>query len=330
MRITRDLLIKLARDTVEKRFKPDPNVVAVFLIGSTLRDEPLLGGTTDIDLLVITRGEPAFEREIVKLSNEIHLDIVSRPESEYAKPRELRSDPWRGWTLWDPILLHEKGKFFEYTQSILRAQFDDPQHVLARARAFAEPAREAWRMTQLGNEPSLPEYLTMVENAANGLAALTGFPLAERRFLLEFPQRAELAGHPELTDILLALVGGLNLDPKTLQARLPEWEAAYLQAAQAPHDQRIHAARLDYYKQAILSLLASPRPAASLWPLLQSWALCAESGNLDEAQLESWHGLRKSLGLDAPGIALRLQGLDRFLDSLEEALDNLSAEYDVS
>jgi len=329
MRITRDLLIKLARDTSEKRFKPDPNVVAVFLIGSTLREEPLLGGATDIDLLVITKTEPDFEREIVKLSNEIHLDIVSEPESVYAKPRELRGDPWRGWTMWDPTLLHEKGKFFEYTQSILRAHFDEPQNILARARAFADPARESWRMTQLGNETSLPEYLTMVENAANGLAVLTGFPLAERRFLLEFPQRAELTGHPELANTLLALVGGLTLDPENARTWLPAWEAAYLKASQAPHDLRIHAARLDYYKQAILSLLESPLPAACLWPMIRAWSLCAESGNLDESQLETWQGVLKSLGLDAPGIAQRLAGLDRFLDTLEESLDTLSAEYDV-
>jgi predicted nucleotidyltransferase len=329
MRITRDLLIKLAREMVDKRFKPDPNVIAVFLIGSVLRDEPLLGGATDIDLLVITRDETSFAREIVKLSPEIHLDIVSEQESQYAKPRELRGDPWRGWTMWDPLLLHEKTKFFEYTQSSLRAHFEGPANLLTRARSFATPARQAWTSAQLGAQLSLPEYLDALENAANALAVLTGFPLAERRFLLEFPQRAELAGHPELADTLLALVGGLTLDPETARAWLPIWEAAYLKASQAPHDLRIHATRLDYYKQAILALLESPLPAASLWPLIRTWSSCAESGNLDDTQLDAWQGVLNTLGLDAPGIAQRLPGLDRFLDTLEESLDNLSAEVDV-
>ena len=149
MRITREMLLKLAKDTTEKRFKPDPNVVAVFLVGSMRTDgDPLIGGTTDVDLLVITKGEPDLEREIIKISAEIHLDLMFESEKAYAKPRELRADPWRGWAMWDPMLLYEKGRFFEYTQSSLRAQFDDPSNVLARARYFAGRARDRWTAFQ--------------------------------------------------------------------------------------------------------------------------------------------------------------------------------------
>lgn len=327
MRITRDLLIKLARDSAEKRFKADPGVVAVFLVGSVLRDEPLLGGTTDIDLLVITKNEPDIAREVAKLSNEIHLDILFEQESLYAKPRELRGDPWRGWTMWDPLLLHEKGKFFEYTQSSLRAQFDDPANLLARARAFSVPAREAWTSMQLGGEPNLSEYLPAVENAANALAVMTGFPLAERRFLLEFPQRAALAGHPELNDTLLAMIGGLDLIPETLRAWLPAWEDAFTHASQSVSDTRIHAFRLAYYKQAILSLLESEIPVSALWPMLRTWAQAAESGSLEEAHLQNWKAALQTLGLDGQGLELRLQSLDHYLDVLEELLDEYGVQH---
>lgn len=327
MRIKRDLLIKLARDTVDKRFKTDPGVVAVFLVGSVLRDEPLLGGATDIDLLVITKNEPDIPREVAKLSNEIHIDILFEQEALYAKPRELRSDPWRGWTMWDPLLLHEKGKFFEYTQSSLRAQFEEPVNLLARAQAFSVPAREAWASMQLGGEPTLAEYLPAVENAANALAVLTGFPLAERRFLLEFPQRAALAGHPELSDTLLAMIGGLDLTPETLRAWLPAWEDAFNQAAQSAFDTRIHSFRLAYYKQSLLSLLESEIPVSALWPMLQTWALAAESGSWDETHLQAWDAVLQTLGLDSQGLDLRLQGMDHYLDVLEELLDELSAQY---
>lgn len=326
MRITRELLIKLARDTVDKRFKADPNVVAVFLVGSVLRDEPLLGGTTDIDLLVITKNEPAFDREVVKLSNEIHLDIVSEPESLYAKPRELRGNPWRGWTMWDPMLLHEKSKFFEYTQSIVRAQFEDPLNLLARARAFGGPAREAWTNMQLGGQPSLTEYLSAVENAANALAVLTGFPLAERRFLLEFPQRAELAGRPELSDTLLAMLGGLELSPETLRSWLPDWETSFTLAAQAPLDVRIHNYRLAYYKQAILALIESETPVSALWPMLRTWALASETGDWDNSYQQAWVSVLQKLGLDSAGLGLRLQSMDHYLDVFEELLDEFSAQ----
>lgn len=327
MRITREMLIKLARDTVEKRFKPDPSAIAVFLVGSVLRDEPLLGGATDIDLLVITKGEPPREREISKLSNEIHLDILFEAESLYAKPRELRGDPWRGWTMWDPLLLHEKGKFFEYTQSSLRAQFDEAANVLARSRALASPAREAWTMAQLSGEISLREYLGLVEKAANALAVLSGFPLAERRFLLEFPQRAALVGLPDLGETLPALIGGLELEPETLRNWLPEWENAFLRAAQTSRDARIHPARLEYYKMAILALLDNPTPLAALWPFLNTWSLAAESGVLDASQQETWQAVQARLRLDPQGLSMRLQGLDHFLDALEEKLDEMTTQY---
>ena len=329
MRITRDLLLKLAKDTVNKRFKPDADVVAVFLVGSVLRDDPFLGGTTDIDLLVITKNEPQREREIVKLSNEIHLDICFEAERLYAKPRELRGDPWRGWTMWDPMLLHEKGKFFEYTQSIVRSQFEDPANILARSRAFAAPARETWTTMQLGGETDLLEYLSAVENAANALAVLSGFPLAERRLLLEFPLRAEAANRPELIETLKAMLGGLVISPETLREWMPEWEAAFLQAAQASLTQQIHTARLSYYKQAIEAQLQSDEPVAALWPLLHSWALAAQAGNWLPAQETAWQAVLRNLGLDESGIEMRLQGLDHFLDLLEESLDTYALQNGI-
>ncbi len=53
MRITPEILQKLARDTVAQRTRSDRDVVAVYLQGSLLRDDPLLGGTADIDLFFI-------------------------------------------------------------------------------------------------------------------------------------------------------------------------------------------------------------------------------------------------------------------------------------
>ncbi len=326
MRITRELLIKLARETTDKRFKSDPGVVAVFLVGSVLRDDPFLGGTTDIDLLVITKNEPQRQREIIKLSNEIHLDICFEAESLYAKPRELRGHPWRGWTLWDPMLLHEKGKFFEYTQSIVRSQFEDPANILTRARAFSAPARSAWTMMQLGGPANLLEYLNAVENAANALAVLSGFPLTERRLLAEFPTRAAAANRPELTETLKAMLGGLDLPTETLRTWLPVWEATFALSAQHSLDERIHPARLPYYKQAIESLLQSDLPLAALWPLLHTWALSSQAGNWDETQTTAWHSMLAALGLDETGIETRLQSLDHFLDQLEETLDTYAAQ----
>src|SRR3954463_4955118 len=100
MRITRDALLKIAKDTTEKTLAPNKNVTAVFLLGSMLSDNPFMGGTTDVDLLVIYNGEPPDTQELIKLSNDFHVDIRYESASLYAQPRELRGDPWRGHAMW--------------------------------------------------------------------------------------------------------------------------------------------------------------------------------------------------------------------------------------
>jgi hypothetical protein len=44
MRITRDLLLKAARDSAAQRLRADRRLVCIFLTGSLLQKDPLLGG----------------------------------------------------------------------------------------------------------------------------------------------------------------------------------------------------------------------------------------------------------------------------------------------
>ena len=44
MRITREMLLKSARDTVTVRIKTEKDLVAAYLVGSVLGEDPLLGG----------------------------------------------------------------------------------------------------------------------------------------------------------------------------------------------------------------------------------------------------------------------------------------------
>ena len=59
MRLTRETLIKIARDTAEQRVQISRRIICIYLVGSVLSDSPLLGGTTDIDLIIIHDSEPA-------------------------------------------------------------------------------------------------------------------------------------------------------------------------------------------------------------------------------------------------------------------------------
>ncbi len=329
MRVTRDTLLKLAKETVQKRFVPDRNVTAVFLVGSMRAENAFWGQAADIDLLIIYNGEPPREREILKLTNEIHLDLAFENSKHYAQPRDLRGDAWRGWALWDPTLLHEKGRFFEYTQAILRSQFDDPVNLLKRAYFFSAPARTAWTEMMLAPEDAEPlKYLSAVADAANAFAVLTGEPLSERRLFADFPARAQKLGNAELVKLLLGTLGGqMNVD--FIRAALPTWEAAFIAAAQKPLDLRIHPARLAYYKSALETLLAGDFPLAAGWPLLFTWALAADSDNLSPEQAAAWAETRATLGLDSAGMESRLQALDALLDVLEETLEQTASKYGV-
>ncbi|MCS6994483.1 MAG: hypothetical protein N2117_12480 [Anaerolineales bacterium] len=326
MRITRDTLLKLARDFTEKRLMPDRNVTAVFLVGSVRPEDAPLPPVVDVDLLVIYNGEPPRPREMVKLSNEIHLDVTYENAREYAQPRELRGDPWRGWIMWDPLLLHQKGRFFEYTQSIVRAQFEEPENLLKRCRTFAVRAREAWSAMTFDPQTASPLHiLEAAADAANALATLSGPPLPERKLLAEFPARAEVLGMPELTSSLLRSITA-NLDTNLLRQSLPAWETCFLSAAQATLDVRIHPARLTYYKTAIETQLSGDLPAAAFWPLLYTWALSIKAG-LSTTEAESaWQEFLRHTGLDTTSASERLEALDSFLDRVEETLERIAAE----
>ena len=111
MRVTRDSLIRIAKETTQERVYNDPEIIAAYLTGSLLSAEPMLGGTADIDLVFVYKNKPAKAREFVKLTPDFHLDISRRAKDEYKSPRELRGDPWLGFEMYAPMLLYEREKF---------------------------------------------------------------------------------------------------------------------------------------------------------------------------------------------------------------------------
>jgi len=76
MRITKALLHKLANDTIKQRKRSEPDLHAAYLMGSLLGDDPLLGGSTDIDLVLVHRYLAPVERETTALTPEVSLDIL--------------------------------------------------------------------------------------------------------------------------------------------------------------------------------------------------------------------------------------------------------------
>jgi hypothetical protein len=332
MRVTKQSLIRIAKERTQELVYNDPTIVAVYLTGSLVSDaDPMLGGTADIDMVLVHGTQPIQLRQIVRLTPDFHLDMRHRSTTDFKSPREMRTDPLMAWELYDPMLLYEREKFFEFLQAGLRAgsEFHAPATVLARCRSLYSSARRSWMdLSELNTEKAGAEevgrFLEAVGNAANSVAELNGPPLAERRLLSEFPSRALAASHPEFTGMLFNLLWANQVNADTLAGWLEPWRAAFLAAAErAGVDSRIHAARLNYYEKAIRALLEGDTPFGGLWPLVLTWSLAAKV--LDEPLSLSWGDACRQLGLLGPALDSHISDLDKYLDEIDVKLDEVAA-----
>jgi hypothetical protein len=333
MRVTRESLTRIAKETAQERAFNDRSIIAAYLTGSLVSDtEPMLGGTTDIDIIFVHVDEPKHRREFVKLTSDFHLDISHRAKAEFKRPRELRLDPWLGWEMYDPTLLFEREKFFEFVQAGLRAgfEFNAPTPALHRSRSLLAHGRQVWRdlleIKDAVAPTDITQYLKSLYHAVNAVAELSGPPLQERRLMLEFPSRAETAQRPGMNAGLIGLMGASALDSSQVNAWIPEWKLAFEAATESSRvDGRVHPARLNYYEKAISAIAGSETPHAALWPLLQTWTLAVDV--LPDHFVDTWRSACAQLGLTGTSFEERVEGLDHFLDEVEALLDELAREH---
>lgn len=334
MRITRELLLKQARAIAAERARSDKSILAAYLHGSLLEGhEPLLGGAIDIDLTFIHIGLDG-PREITRLTDEVTLDIRHHDRAAYEPARTLRHQPWLGPAVFYGQPLHDPQHFFDFTQASARGMYEEPENVLARAEPALQAARQIWFQfynQQFSDDTArIPAYLSALENAANAVAALNGPPLPTRRLLLEFPARAAALGRPGLAAGLLGLLGALELTPERITAWLPAWQSAYTEAAQSGQvEPDLHPLRRVYYHNAILALAEGGYPQAAMWPLLRTWAGAAIGLLPASPPHQGWLATMNELGLAGDGLTERLNGLDAYLDTLEELFDNWKKERGV-
>ena len=244
-------------------------------------------------------------RQIVKLTNEVSLDLYFVEGTAFEPPRKLRTDPLLGYVMYNSLPLFETQHFFEYTQAIVRAGFDDTANVLTRARKHSLPSRELWMELTLGGS-SQPQdvlkYLRAVYHAANAVAGLNGPSLTDRRFLLDFEDRARIIGRPELHDALLNLLGAPSVAPADLLAMLPAWSTAY-HAAGDGADLFIHPDRVAYHRNALEALLQGDQPllrcGCSSTPGQSRLPPCLNT------VLSTWRGKRSSSGSGWWAMALK-------------------------
>lgn len=329
MRLTRETLLKIAHDTADQRVRVSRRIVCIYLTGSLLDENPLLGGTTDIDLVIIHDSDPLQEREIVRLTDDVHLDISHYAQSVFHHPRHLRTDPWLGPFIYSkPMVFHDTNHWFDFTQAATGAQFFQPDNIVQRASSLAQSARQAWMDLEVNRGASHPSrvltYLHALENAGNALVSLTGEgkPLAERRFILQLPQRLQELKNP---DLVSGLTGLLVSQSSALEGAWIEWQqhwqSAFAAAGQLPElSPRLDPARQFYYQRGAAALWEQ-NPDAAVWLLMRTWTLAVNQLPEPSPVLEQWGAAVKTLGLEGKDFLNRVEELDQYLDRVEETID---------
>ena len=329
MRVTRESLLRIAKETAQERAYNDTDIIAAYLTGYLLNVDPMLGGTADIDIVFVHKNTPKQLREFIKLTPDFHLDISRRTKDEFKSPRELRTNPWLGYEMYDPVLLYEREKFFDFVQASLRAGFDfeQPPLMLQRCRKLMSHGRQIWmELTEL-DEPAGPKEITKYMNSLfhvlNAIAELSGPPIYERRLLLEFPKRAEAAQKSEMVADAFGLIGANNVDAEKVKSWISDWESAFKLASEKKGvDMRVNPTRLNYYEKAIHAMLEGEIPLAALWPLFHTWTLAAEV--LEGDHLKFWQNAASELGLLGVGFEEHVEALDHFIDEIEVTLNDVA------
>lgn len=323
-------LVKIARDAAQQRMAARPSLVSAYLTGSVAANEPMLGDATDIDLVLIDGATPPAPREIVRLTDQVALDIHYRPKADYANPKSLRVHPWLGPELAEPIFLHDPTHFFELAQASARGQFYRPEFVAARARAFLAWARAALHIGLLpGAEPEAPVTLgalcQAMLSAANALISLVAFPGAGRRLVMKLETAAGQLRRPDLHAEFLDLFGGPHLPPDRAEALLANWHAAY-RAGQSATDELIHPARRTIYERGFRALIDADRAAEGHWLMLSTWNACMQNIPRDSAAADQWAGFLGALGLATPDdFAARVRQAAHYVTLVDELVEGWAA-----
>lgn len=335
MRITRDMLHKFARQTVKQRKRNEPDLHAAYLVGSLLDEAPLLGGTTDIDLVLVHKYQAPNKRETEPITAEISLDIFHKLKEDYDQYRELRHDPWMGYPLThNHILLFDTDHWLEFIQSSVSAEFHRADNVLARVNVMAGAARENW--FSLIQTPSqthtewLHRYFEILALAANAVSGLIGPPLTRRRFMMTFEARVEALGVPKI----LAGFTGLLGYSQDLDGKLEAWVNAFekdIRYLSTTSEPPVHLApcRKAYYLDALHFLIEDGNQRDAIWPLLRTWLDIHLAAPKPTPGVDAWTDCLSSLDLSEKSTSQKTDALDAFLDTVDILIESWADVYGI-
>lgn len=332
MRITRDLLQKIAQETVDRLVRSEADLQSAYLTGSLLSAEPLLGGTTDIDLVLIHKYQAPVARQTEGITTEVSLDIVHYLKEDLDQHRQLRQDPWRGYPLTHSnIILFDTDHWLEFIQASVSADFHRPDNVLARAQVMLASARQGWftLLDASANDHNLwlDQFLNVLSLSANAVAGLIGPPLGNRRFLRTLSDRVQALGAPQLLAGFYGLLGLPEAWQAECAARADQLTDTLAQVDHHDVPPGIAPCRHAYYQSAIQALIESGNAEQALWPLLRTWLDARLAGVTSPKEESDWRDFLQSLQLDSDKAAEKATALDAYLDNLEVIIEAWAETY---
>lgn len=329
MKYTKDHLLEAAEKFIQKKITRDPSVSAVFLIGSLRKVEHFVGKPMDVDLLILKDGPVDIDNELVRVNESYHLDVHYDDVSLYEDPKPLRGDGVRGWALWDADVLYQREHIFEFTQSTVRAQFDEPKYVVERMQYFCQRARNFWlERNEKPDEVEAEDYLEAVANAANALASINHEPLSIRSLLGDL---LNVTASLDVTDINADFFKCFSDDLSTnvIQENMTLWNELFIEGTKYPADAIITPLRLNYFKHAITAALESDKPVSAFWPFLFTLSKMPIRFSENEALKEQYAELKKNFGFTAEGMANKMNALDLLLEDIEGIIEQILEDYAV-
>ena len=327
MKITREKLLELALRETEQRASHG-NVISGYIIGSVAKGTPMLGGTADIDLVLIHSEDPGMTREMMPLSHQVHLDIAHHVKNLYESPRDLRVHPWLGPAICEPIFLFDPVHFFEWAQAGARGQFYRSDYTLARAKAFLARSRQARGLLPLAGR-WLKIYTRAVLEAANAAVSLCHFPVAGRRLTHALRHACEEIGHPSIYDGFIHLLGADLMSQWNTPEMLSAWARAFDAVSQISDAPQLAPCRRNYYQSGFHLFVEAGHAEAIVWTLLTTWEQAIHALTLSgtaEPHLPAWESTLAGFELTENSADKRGQELERYIDHIEEIIDKWATQ----
>ena len=328
MIITPERLLDLARAEVERRADTQ-RVRCAFVTGSTVTDDPLLGGTADVDTVLICRDHPLHERELVRLSQDVHLDLYHYADRNLAAPRDLRTDPLLGPAIATGVSTYDPEHHFDWLQAGVRAHYGRPDQRMARSLNLLDQARTTRRnLDQFGTRwPQ--EFARAAFDAANAAASLTDKPAYGRRALLRLRRALISAERGDLFGGFVELMGLDGSAAWDLPHWLSAWAKAYDVALQQRNNRTLSEVRRDYYLRGYQALAEADQPQAVVYGLISTWPLEGSTPDNESAAAgqASWQELMDTIGLGAPEPEQHAHELEAFLDEVELYLETWGEQH---